>query len=50
MAEIQDNEDGYVSGRDVGLQQMRRGTTEMGKLVRRMATDWLNINSKRLTT
>ena len=50
LAEMQDNMDEYVGGGDVGRQQMRCGTTEMAKWVRRTATDWVNIDMEQLPT
>ena len=41
---MQDSRDGFGGRRDVGLKQMRCGTTEMAKWVVRSATDWENSN------
>ena len=40
----------YGGGGDVGRKQTRWRTTEMAKLVGRMATDWANDKRERLPT
>ena len=50
MANMRDNRELYGGGGDVGRQQKRCGTTDMEKRVGRMATDWVNIDRKKLPT
>ena len=50
VVDIQDNRGGYGGGEDAGRKQKICETTEMANRIGRTATDWANIDRKKIPT